>query len=85
MNATPLETPPLQVYDAAPLPLSVTLLPLQIFAEGDALAPTTGCGFTVTVIVEVPVQPFTSVPVTVYVAVEGGTKEIPSITPPLHA
>ena len=45
---------------------------------------TVGKGFTVTVFVLVFVHPFASVPVTVYVVVEAGTKAAPLVTPPDH-
>lgn len=46
--------------------------------------PIAGSGFTVIVVVDVPVQPFAAVPVTVYVVVDAGVNGMPSLTPPLH-
>lgn len=65
VKGTPLETPPVHVYVDAPVPLSVTAVPLQTVVPGDAVEETTGSGFTVTVIVAVFVQPEEAVPVTV--------------------
>jgi hypothetical protein len=47
-KATPLVTPPVQLYVVAPVPLKVTDDPAQIVDEGDAVTPTVGKGFTVT-------------------------------------
>lgn len=55
----------------APLPVSVTELPVQIDVL-DAVAVTVGDGLTVMVRVAVRVQPFAPVPVTVYVVVVAG-------------
>lgn len=65
VNATPLVTPPVQLYDVAPPPVNVTGLPLQILVPGLALAVTLGGGFTVIDILAVFVHPAASVPVTV--------------------
>jgi hypothetical protein len=65
VNATPFVTPPLHVYVTPPVPLSVTAVPLQTVVPGLAVELIDGCGFTVIVIVAVPVQPPAFVPVTV--------------------
>jgi hypothetical protein len=54
--------------------LIVVLPPAHIAAE-DGVAVITGTGLTVTVICEVDVHPFPSVPVTVYVVVAAGVTE----------
>jgi hypothetical protein len=59
----------LHEYVFAPLAVSVADCPLQIVAE---VTVTTGSGLTFTVTCVDAVQPFTSVPVTVYVVVEVG-------------
>ena len=64
-NATPLVTPPLQLYVVPPVPLKVTDDPEPIVEPGEAIAPTAGNAFTVTVIVLVLLQPLAPVPVTV--------------------
>ena len=63
-NAVPSVIPPLHTYDVAPLPLKVSFNPAHI-GFNDAAPVTAGNWFTVTVAVEVFVQPFASVPVTV--------------------
>jgi hypothetical protein len=83
VNATPLLTPPLQTYVAAPPPLSVVLFPSQSGFK-DAAAVTVGIGFTVTVIELVDVHPAALVPVTVYVVVATGVNAIPLLIPPLQ-
>jgi hypothetical protein len=52
----------------------------------DALgfAVTVGNKLTAIVVVAILVQPFTSVPITVYIEVAVGTNPVPSITPPLQ-
>src|SRR5210317_287396 len=45
----------------------------------------TGKSLTVTVISSVAIQPFASVPVTVYVAVAVGMNDVPLVTPLSHA
>ncbi len=47
-------------------------------------AVTVGNEFTVIVLVAVLMQPFPSVPVTVYVEVPEGTNETPFVTPPVQ-
>ncbi len=74
MKATPSVTPPLHVYEVAPPPVSVTLLPAQT-ALAVEFAVTVGNGLTVTVTFAVLVQPAPLVPVTVYVVVEVGETE----------
>jgi hypothetical protein len=78
-------TPPVHVYVDAPLPVSVTRLPLQIVVAV-LLAVTGGSGFTVTVTLLVFVQPFASVPVTVYVVVADGVTVMvePETGPGIH-
>src|SRR6476646_9874410 len=85
VNATPSATPPVQVYVVAPIPDKVTEEPVQtaLSASSD-IAITVGSGFTVIVAVAVFIQPFTSVPVTVYVAVPAGVNATPLVTPPVH-
>lgn len=84
VNATPFVTPPLHVYETPPVPFSVTAVPAHTVVPGDAVEPIVGCGFTVMVIVAVLLHPIPSVPVTVYVFVEGGVKATPFVTPPVH-
>ena len=67
----------------APDPLRVTDVPEHTVV--DAVAVTVGSGFTVTVVVAVLVQPLAAVPVTVYVAVDAGTKARPLVIPPVQA
>ena len=83
-NATPFVTPPLHVYDTAPVPFSVTDVPAQTADAGDVVEETVGVGFTVIVVVAVFVQPFTSVPVTVYVLVVTALNATAFVTPPVH-
>jgi len=68
----------------APVPVSVTADPAQTAVEVDAIIPMEGTGFTVTVMVCDAVQVLAAVPVTVYVAVEEGTKAMPLVIPPDH-
>ena len=65
VNGTPSVIPPVHVYETAPVPFSVTLVPVHTDVDGEAEVPTAGGGFTVIVIVFVAVQPLPSVPVTV--------------------
>ena len=69
---------------AAPVPFSVTGVPLQTVVAGAATEETAGNGLTVTVMVAVFVQPLKSVPVTVYVCVAAATNATPFVIPPLH-
>jgi hypothetical protein len=64
-NATLSVTPPLQVYEIAPVPFNVMLDPAQTVVPGDAVEETVGSGLTVIVVVAVFTHPFPSVPVTV--------------------
>jgi hypothetical protein len=80
VNGTPFVTPPVHVYVVAPVPFSVTAVPLHTVVPGDAVEDTAGNGFTTTVIVAVFVHPLKSDPVTVYVAVDAGTNPTPSVT-----
>src|SRR5262249_40592699 len=64
-----------------PVPLNVMEEPEHIVDDGDTIPPTGGNDKTVTVIVLVAMQ-LPVVPVTVYVAVDDGTKAIPFVTPP---
>ena len=48
IKGTPFVTPPVQVYEVAPVPFKVTDDPEQIVVDGEAVAPTDGNGFTVT-------------------------------------
>lgn len=84
-NATPFVTPPVHVYAMPPMPLSVTEFPAHTGPAGDCTALMFGAGSTVIVMVDVPVQPFPSVPVTVYVVVVLAANGTPSVTPPVHA
>ena len=68
-----------QTYVDAPAPVSVTLPPAQITAD-ELVAVTIGRAFTVTIVIAVSIQPLASVPVTIYVAVAGGTKATVSVT-----
>ena len=70
VTVVPVSAPGFQVYEVAPLPVSVVLLPEQIVVL-DAVVVTVGEGFTVMVRVAVPVQP-AEVPETVYVVVAVG-------------
>ena len=63
VTLVPLSDPGIQVYVAAPEALSVVLLPAQIVALL-VLTVTVGVGFTVIVLIAVPVHP-ALVPVTV--------------------
>jgi len=67
----PVKFPGIQEYADAPEPVSVLLCPVQI-AAGEAVAPTTGMGLTVTVTVEVPLHPAADKPITVYTVVAVG-------------
>jgi hypothetical protein len=82
-KGTPLVTPPVQLYDAAPVPLNVTEVPAHTVDDGDAVAPTFRFELTVIVMVLVALHPAV-VPVTVYVAVEAGMKDTPLVTPPVQ-
>jgi len=62
----PESDPGIQLYVAAPEPVSVTASPSQI-ADEEAEAATEGSAFTFTITVDVFEQPLPSVPVTVYV------------------
>ena len=60
-----------QLYVLAPVAINVAVLPGHSCTdEGDTL--TTGSGLTITGTIVVPVQPLTSVPLTVYVVVVVG-------------
>ena len=52
--------------------------------EALAVELTVGNVFTVIVFVDVPIHPFASVPVTVYVVVAIGVKAVPFVTPPVQ-
>ena len=67
----------------APVPFNVTDPPEQMVVT-EAFEPTMGLGFTVIVCVDVFVQPFKSVPVTVKVEVVVGINATPLLTPLLH-
>ena len=85
----PTPTPLSHEYVVTPtneeVPVNVVEFPAQIEA-GLAEAVTVGLAFTVTVTEDVPVHPFTSVPVTMYVLVEEGeaVREFPAPSPSLH-
>ena len=66
----------------APLAVNSELAPLHI-ADGLAVADTVGNGFTVTLIVAVPVHPAVLVPVTVYVVVALGVTVMLAVLPPV--
>jgi hypothetical protein len=59
----PFGKPPVHVYDIAPLAIKLAVCPTQIVGE---FTVTLGLGLTVIVDIAVFLQPFTSVPVTVY-------------------
>lgn len=82
-KACPFTTPPDQEYVFAPTPLKVTLEPLQILTDGDALATTIGNEFTVIVLTEELEHDFESVPVTVYVLVIVGVSAKAAVDGPL--
>lgn len=67
----PVKLPGIQLYVEAPLALSVVELPAQIVVL-EAVVVTVGVGLTVIVRVDVFVQPFAAVPVTVYVVEDVG-------------
>lgn len=67
----PVKLPGIQLYVEAPVALSVVELPTQMLLLA-AVLDTFGAGLTVIVRVEVLVQPFAAVPVTVYVVVVVG-------------
>jgi hypothetical protein len=71
VTVCPVRFPGIQEKEAAPFAVSVLLCPVQI-AGGEAETVTLGRGFTVRITVVVLLQPFPSVPVTVYVAVAVG-------------
>ena len=68
----------------APVPLKIRDEPEHTVDDGVAVMLKVGIGFTVIVNVLVLAQPFMPVPVTVYVAVEDGMNETPSVTPPVQ-
>jgi hypothetical protein len=78
----PVPNPPDQLYVLAPLAVNTEVAPLHI-AAGLADAVTVGNGFTVTLIVAVPVHPAALVPVTVYVVVELGVTVMLAVLPPV--
>jgi hypothetical protein len=82
MNETPFVTPPVQLYEFAPVPFKVTDVPAHTVEDGVTVEPTDGNELTVIEIVLVLVQPFAEVPVTVYTEVENGKNETPFVTPP---
>ena len=67
----------------APVPVKVTAMPAHIVVAL-AVELTVGNAFTVIVFVDVPTQPFASVPVTVYVVVALGVNAVPLVTPPVQ-
>jgi uncharacterized protein with GYD domain len=71
VTVVPVRLPGFHTYVAPPLPVSVVLLPVQMvpLAADDVMV---GVVFTVMVRVDVFVQPFAFVPVTVYVVVVAG-------------
>jgi len=85
-TVVPESDPGIHAYVDAPPPVSVTELPVQIVVL-DALAVIDGAGFTVIVRVDVLVQPFAAVPVTVYVVVVAGetVTVVPVSDPGIHA
>jgi hypothetical protein len=82
INETPLVTPPVQLYEFAPVPFKVTDVPAHTVEDGDTVVPTVGNELTVIVMVLVLLQPLDPVPVTVYTEVENGKNETPFVTPP---
>ena len=83
-KGTLFEIPPDQVYVDAPVPFSVTIVPVHTVVPGEAVEDTVGNGFTVMVMVFVFTQPFPSVPVTVYVVVVEAVNGTLFVTPPVH-
>jgi hypothetical protein len=82
VTGDPLSDPGIHVYVVAPLAVMVAELPAQIVAV-DVVVVTVGVGFTVIVLVAVPVHPFAAVPVTVYVVVPAGeTVTVPPLRLP---
>ena len=79
VNATPSDTPDVQVYDVAPAPVSVTPV-LKQMSVAVALAVTLGDVFTETDTTAVLEQLFV-VPETVYVLDDIGENDNPSVTP----
>ena len=59
-------------------------MPEHTSGAGETEVPTVGNGLTVTSTVDVFVQPFPFVPVTVYVVVDTGVNATLFVTPPLH-
>ena len=74
--------PVLQVNDVAPIPVKVVLFPLQIVVLPNTVI--AGKVLTVIPMVALFLQPFASVPVTVYVREESGVNATALVTPPLH-
>ena len=85
VTTAPLIEPGFQRYVFAPDAVSVVLPPVQIVLL-EAVAVTLGKATTLIVLVAVFVQPFTAVPVTVYVVVLDGvtTTEEPVMEPGIH-
>ena len=65
VTLVPLRLPGFHTYDVAPLAVMFAEFPAHTSVSPEAV--TDGFGFTVTATVDVLVQPFASVPVTVYV------------------
>lgn len=85
VTEVPLSDPGIQVYVAAPLPVSVVVLPAQMVPL-EIVAVTFGVAFTVMTCVAVFEQPAETVPVTVYVVVVVGetVTEVPLSDPGIH-
>lgn len=84
VTGEPLRLPGIQLYVAAPLPVSVVELPAQMVPP-EVVVVTVGVGFTVMMRVAVAVQPLL-VPVTVYVVVPVGVTVtvVPVRLPGIH-
>jgi hypothetical protein len=67
--------PVLQLYEPAPLAVSVVVAPAQMM-DGEALTEITGLAFTVTLTLAVAEQPLALVPVTLYVVLAFGLTTI---------
>src|SRR5262245_59677104 len=83
-NELPVTPEPLQVRPVGVSPVSATRPPIRQTVSIGKVTLTLGRLFTVMAMLSMAVQPFASVPVTVYVAELAGVKATPSLTPPLQ-